>query len=184
MIHSFKTDSLKIVIKQNKLLMMSVCVLSIACAVLSVSLFNKQERIILIPATDAEKRMTVYSDSYGQTYLREWAFHVMRSLMNTSHEFIDTQIAEIRTISCTNEDLTEFFKKYTEFIKGSKISSVFFPKTVVFENNKVIVSGTFRYWIGDSMNTISQEKSYALEYKRYTSGLLLLKKLEEVKCAE
>ena len=96
---------------------------------------------------------------------------------------VDAQIEEIKVITTDNPSLAEFLTKHKEFVKSSNIESVFFPKTIEFEtdNNSILVSGNFRYWLGSSEKPISQEKTYKLTYKRGMKDLLLLKEVQEVK---
>jgi conjugal transfer pilus assembly protein TraE len=109
----------------------------------------------------------------------------MHTLMTTSSDTVEAQVAEIEVISSiSNKELQKFLKNHIGFIKGSSISSVFFPKDVLFEEGAVVVSGLFKYWFGESKNPISANKVYRLCYKRGVRDILLLKEVKELTSEE
>ena len=181
--HLFKQESLKEIVKYNKNLLIICMVLSSISLLLTIKIFTSSERWVLIPITEPDKRIIISSKGYSQNYLKEWAYHVMQTLMTTSHDTVDAQIEEIKVITTDNPSLAEFLTNHKEFVKSSNIESVFFPKKIEFEtdNNCILVSGNFRYWLGSSEKPISQEKTYKLTYKRGMKDLLLLKEVQEVK---
>lgn len=177
--HLFKEQSLKTLIKYNQRLLLVCIVLSVSLLILIVNVVNRQEKWVLIPATDVEKRLTVLSKGYSETYLKEWAIYVMQTLMTTSCDTVDRQIEDLKVVSSSSQDLDDFFKKHLQFVKGSNIQSVFFPKSVIVEQSNIKVSGLFRYWLGSSDQSVSQEKTYLLTYKRGPKDILLLKTVKE-----
>jgi len=187
--HLFKQQALKDLVKYNQWLLMVCGILALATFTLSVLAFRAEQHWILIPATAPDQRMEISSKGFGETYLKEWATYVVQTLMTTSQDTIDIQIDEIKVISSNSEALTDFFKKHLEFVKGSNIQSVFFPKKVTVgqslvttdePTNYVVVEGLFRYWLGASDKVVSVEKAYCLTYKRGPKDILLLKNVEEV----
>lgn len=177
--HLFKKQALKDLIKYNQWLLTACVCLSITTGLLSLNALISCERWVLVPAVNPERRLHFSSQGYAKTYLKEWATYVMQTLMTTSHDTVEAQVEELKVISSNSTALNQFFKKHTEFVKGSNITSVFFPKSVIFEETAVLVSGLFRYWLGSSEKVISQEKTYRLTYKRGTSDILLLKNVKE-----
>ena len=177
--HLFKEQSLKTLVKYNQGLLLTCVFLSIALLILSLNIFFRQEKWVLIPATDPDKHITVLSRGYSEIYLKEWAIYIMQTLMTTSIDTVDRQVEDLKKVSSSSKDLNEFFKKHIQFVKGSNIQSVFFPKSVTFENGNIKVSGLFRYWLGSSDKVISQEKTYILTYKRGPKDVLLLKTVKE-----
>lgn len=177
--HLFKEQSLKTLVKYNQGLLLICIFLSISLLVLSINIFYRQEKWVLIPATNPDNRLTVLSKGYSETYLKEWAIYVMQTLMTTSADLVDRQVEDLKVVSSSSKDLDEFFKKHIQFVKGSNVQSVFFPKSVSFEEPDIKVSGLFRYWLGSSDKAISQEKTYILTYKRGPKDILLLKTVKE-----
>jgi conjugal transfer pilus assembly protein TraE len=180
--HFFKQESLKEILRYNKQILIICIFLAITSLLLTIKIFTSNEKWVLIPITEPEKRIIISSKGYSQNYLKEWAYHVMQTLMTTSYDTVDAQIEEIKVITTNNPLLVEFFNKHKEFVKSSNIESVFFPKKIEFEinNNSILVSGNFRYWLGSSEKPISQEKTYRLTYKRGVKDLLLLKEVKDV----
>jgi conjugal transfer pilus assembly protein TraE len=178
--HLFKQNSLQELVKYNKYLLVISSVLAVALLIAVISLTTKEEKWVLVPATDTDRRMTISSKTYNETYLKEWATFVMKELFTTSPEEVEKQVADMKVISRDSPLLEKFFEEHLKFVKGSNVSSVFFPKKVRLDTRGVIVEGTFRYWFGTSKDFAS-EKSYLLGFKRGRNGLLLLTNVEEQK---
>ena len=178
--HQFKQESLKSLVKYNRMLLITCAFLSASTLVLAIKSYNPQERWVLIPTNEPSKQVYIPPSGYSEVYLREWAYYVMKTLMHTSSDSVGRQIEEIKIISANSQQLNSFFKKHADFIRGSNIQSTFYPKSAAFENNAVVISGLFKYWIGTSDKVISQEKSYRLGYKRGPKDILLLKEVKEV----
>jgi conjugal transfer pilus assembly protein TraE len=178
--HFFKQQSLQEIVKYNKLLLGCCCFLSVSTFVLGIKILFTEERWVLVPANDVEKRIQISSKGYSEVYLKEWAYHVMQTLMSASYDTVDHQVEELKAISSNSSELSGMLKKHADFIKGSNVQSVFFPKGVSFEENAVVVSGLFRYWLGSSEKAISQERSYRLTYKRGPRDVILLKEVKEI----
>ena len=184
----FKQQSLKELVQFNRCLLFICSFLVITTCILTVLLGQKEERWILIPATNPDQRMEISSKGFSETYLKNWASYVMQTLMTTSNDTIDAQIEEIQVISSNSEELTRFFKKHKSFVKGSNIHSVFYPKTIDVQidaatgnfNDEVLVSGLFRYWLGGGEKAVSLQKTYSLTFKRGSHDVLLLKNVVEV----
>ena len=178
--HIFKKQALKELIRYNQWLLTSCVLLSVAMLCLSLHACSSHEQWVLIPANNPDKRMHISSKGYSETYLQEWAYYVMQTLMTTSYDTVVAQIAELKVISSNSDALNSFFKKHQSFVTGSNIQSVFFPKSVELEDKAVLVSGLFRYWLGSSEKVISQERTYRLTYKRGPRDILLLKDIRSV----
>lgn len=178
--HIFKQQALRDLIKYNQWLLGICGLLSVTTLCLSFHACNSHEQWVLIPASSPDKRMHISSKGYSETYLTEWAYYVMQTLMTTSNDTVAAQIAELKVISSNSDALNDFFKKHQSFVTGSNIQSVFFPKGVKIEKNAVLVSGLFRYWLGSSEKVISQEKTYRITYKRGPRDILLLKNIKSV----
>lgn len=180
--HFWKKQSLEEVVRYNKGLLMIVLVLSALSLVLAISLTQKEEKWILVPALDIDRKFEVTNKNFHESYLKEWARSVVREMFTTSPHEIDSHVADIRRYSSSNKDLDNFFQSQMSFIKGSNVSSVFYFKSAVpVGNTQVEVTGTFHYWFADSQEKIAEEKSYLISYKRTARGLILLTNIEEMK---
>jgi conjugal transfer pilus assembly protein TraE len=176
----FKQQALKDVVKYNNRLLVCCILTSFVALILSIKVLTAEEKLVLIPTHDVDKRIVISSKGYTKLYLQEWAYHVMQTLMTASSDTVDRQVEELKLISANSQELHATFKKHIDFMKGSNVQSVFFPKGAEFEETAVVVSGMFRYWLGSSEKCISQEKSYRLRYKRGPNEIILLKSVEEV----
>ncbi|KJV57275.1 putative conjugative transfer protein [Orientia chuto str. Dubai] len=114
--------------------------------------------------------MVVSSNSYHEAYLKEWGCN--EGIISPGE--VERQIADMKVVSSDTEVLNKFFQNHVQFVKGSNVSSVFFPKKIEVEI--VLVSGTFRYWFSDNKHIVVN-KTYLLTYKR--SYLLLLTGVKE-----
>ncbi|KJV70918.1 conjugal transfer protein TraE [Orientia tsutsugamushi] len=51
-------------------------------------------------------------------------------LFTTSLNEVERQIADMKVVFSNTESLNKFFHNHLQFVKGSNVSSVFFPKNV------------------------------------------------------
>ena len=178
--HFFKSTSIAKLVQYNKLLLASLLLSLAAIVILALMLTNKEERWLLIPAIDVDRKMNITNKYYHSNYLCEWARFVAKEIFTTSPDEFDKQIASIRRISSNNKDLQSFFDKQSLFVKGSRISSVFYFKEAEKVPSGIIVYGTIHYWFGNSNINVAQEKCYLISYKVTNNGLLLLTNVKEI----
>ena len=176
--HLFKQLSVQELIKYNKCLLLITLLLAITSLLATIKATRTEEKWVLIPAIEPDRRMIVSSRNYHETYLKEWAIFVMKGLFTTSPDEVERQIADMRVISSTNTELDKFFAEHLQFVKGSNVSAVFFPKRTQVVNNGVMIQGTLRYWFGENRH-VAVDKSYLLTYKRAANHLLLLTGITE-----
>lgn len=174
----FKQSSIQQLVKYNKRLLLITLLLAVTSLLGMIKTISTEEKWLLIPAIEPDRRMIVSSKSYHETYLKEWAVFVMKELFTTSPEGVERQIADMKVVSSNTEQLDKFFKKHLDFVKGSNISSVFFPKKVKVIEDGVLINGTFRYWFSENKH-IAADKTYLLSYKRGANHLLLLTGIKE-----
>lgn len=179
--HLFKKQSIQELVRYNKYLLSITVLLALTTLIAVIALSTKEEQWLLVPAIEPERRMSVSTNTYHETYLKEWAEYVMKELFYTSPEVVEKQIAGIKVISSDTKQLEDFFNEHLRFVQGSNVSSTFFRKVIKVEEGKVYVSGTFHYWFGGSDKQVATEKTYLLGYKRGRKGLLLLTSVEEQK---
>ncbi len=179
--HKWKTASLQTLIKYNQWLLVSLVFLSLLSLLLGIAMINKEERWILIPMTDIDRRMEVSNNQLYPSYLKNWAIHVAKEVFTTSPAEVVNQHAEIRKISITNKELSKFFAEQLQFVQGNNASSVFFIKGAVPDGGGIKVTGTLHYWFAGSLEKIALEKSYLISYKEVNKGLILLSNIEEYK---
>ncbi len=179
---AFRTQSIRDLVRYNRALLLCCVGLSTVSALLCIRQLTSDERIILVPMHNTTAPFPLSSKGYTEPYLKEWALYIMQALMTTSHETVDRQIAELKEFTSPNIDLDTFCDQHAQFIKGSRIEMVFFPKkaTVQDDQHSVEVRGTFRYWMGSKDHPVSQEKSYRLHYKRGLRDIIFLTSVEEV----
>ena len=176
--HLFKQSSIQELVKYNKGLLLISILLAATGLLGMVKVITKEEKWLLIPAIEPDRRMIVSSKNYHETYLKEWAIFVMKELFTTSPEEVERQIADMKVVSSNTEQLEKFFQEHLQFVKGSNVSSMFFPKQAKIVKDGVLISGTFRYWFGENKH-IATDKTYLVSYKRGSNHLLLLTGVKE-----
>ncbi|RYE05543.1 MAG: conjugal transfer protein [Rickettsiaceae bacterium] len=181
--HLLKQQSLEQVVRYNRGLLIIATLLAVVLLLVVSLLIQKEEKWILIPALDIERKLELTSKNFSESYLREWARSVIKEVFTSSPEEIDNQIANIRNYSSKNKDLDQFFSQQVSFIKGSNVSCVFYFKDaeLVPGATSMKVNGTFHYWFANSKEKVSKERSYLLSYKRTPQGLILLTNIEEIR---
>ncbi|WP_325100680.1 MULTISPECIES: TraE/TraK family type IV conjugative transfer system protein [spotted fever group] len=160
---------------------MTCVILAISTLISLIAVISKEERWVLVPALEPDRKMSISSQGYHQTYLSEWAIFVMRNLFTTSPMEVERQVADLRVVSSAMTELEQFFKEHIKYVQGSQISSVFFPKKIEIVDQGIRVTGTFRYWFGEDQKDVALEKSYLLQYKLGRRNLLLLTNVSEEK---
>lgn len=176
--HLFKQLSVQELVRYNKYLLLITVLLAVTSLLATIKAVSKEEKWLLIPAIEPDRRMIISSQNYHETYLKEWAIFVMKGLFTTSPEEVERQIADMRVISSTTSELEKFFVEHLQFVKGSNVSAVFFPKKTEVVSTGVMIQGTLRYWFGDNRH-VAVDKSYLLTYKRAANHLLLLTGITE-----
>ncbi|KJV97092.1 putative conjugative transfer protein TraE [Orientia tsutsugamushi str. UT76] len=61
-----------------------------------IATITKEEKWLLIPAMEPDRKMTVSSKNYHKTYLKEWAIFMMKGLLTTSPNEVERQIADMK----------------------------------------------------------------------------------------
>ncbi|WP_371252999.1 TraE/TraK family type IV conjugative transfer system protein [Orientia tsutsugamushi] len=176
--HLFKQNAIQELVKYNKCLLSVTILLAAANIIAIMAAITKEEKWLLIPAIEPDRKMMVSSKNYHETYLKEWAIYVTKLLFTTSPNEVERQIADMKVASSNTESLNKFFHDHLQFVKGSNVSSVFFPKKIEVIKDGVLISGTLRYWFSDSKD-IAVDKTYLLTYKQTPNYLLLLTGVKE-----
>ena len=177
--HNWKTASLQEVIKYNKYLLAALVILSALSLILGIALLNKEEKWVIFPSDNIDNKMEISNTKLYPSYLKPWAKSIARSVFTTSPDEVVDQHAEIRKISASNNELSQFFAKQLAFVKGNNASSVFYTKETKLFSGGVLVTGTLHYWFAGSPEKIALEKSYLISYREAAKGLILLKNIEE-----
>lgn len=66
---------------------------------------------MLFQAIEPDRKMTVSSKNYHETYLNKWAIFVIRGLFTTSQNEVERQIADMKVVSSNTDQLFFFSKK-------------------------------------------------------------------------
>lgn len=179
--HQWKQASLQNLLKYNKWLLVCVVALSISSLLLGIASLNVEERWVILPANDPDRRMEISNKQLYPSYLKNWAIHIAKEVFTTSPEEVENQHAQIRRISSATTELSKFFKQQLAFVQSNNASSVFFIKKAYPLDGGVRVNGTLHYWFAGSSEKIALEKSYLIFYKQAARGLILLSNIEEDK---
>ncbi|SPM45101.1 conjugal transfer protein TraE [Orientia tsutsugamushi] len=82
--HLFKQNAIQELVKYNKCLLSVTTLLAAANIIAIMATITKEEKLLLIPAIEPDRKMTISSKHYHETYLKEWAIFVMKGLFTTS----------------------------------------------------------------------------------------------------
>jgi hypothetical protein len=171
--HRWKTASLQTLIQYNKWLLISLGCLSLLSLLLSIVILNKEERWVLVPCHDIDRKMEISNQGLYPSYLKNWGIYIAKEVFTTSPSEVVNQHALIRKISATSTPLDKFFTEQLHFVQGNNASSVFFVKSATPVKGGVKVIGTLHYWFAGSEDIIS--------YQEAARGLILLSNIEEDK---
>ena len=139
--HLFKNRSIQDLIKYNRQLLLITVILACATLLAVIALVFKEESWVLIPASNPDQRISISSNIYHESYLREWAGFVMKELFSTSPLEVEAQVANLKVVSANSKQLERFFKEHLEFVINSNVSSAFFKKSIKLVENGVLVTG-------------------------------------------
>ncbi|KJV53530.1 putative conjugative transfer protein TraE [Orientia tsutsugamushi str. Kato PP] len=65
-----------------------------------------------------DRKMTISSKNYHETYLKEWAIYVMKLLFATSPNEVERQIADMKVVFSNTESLKIFFRIICNLLKA------------------------------------------------------------------
>lgn len=177
----WKRASIQELIKYNSYLLLGLVCMSIVSVMLCIKSFFAEQRYLLIPMSNIEKRMEVSDRKLYPSYLGEWAKDISAMMFTTTPDLVVRQMADVRKVSASNMELEGFLVQQQQFVQGSGASCVFYPKRTEAVESGVIVEGTFHYWFGGKSEKVSMEKKYLLSYEDAGRGLVLLSGVEEIK---
>lgn len=178
---TWKRASMQELIRYNYYLVVALVCMSIVSVMLCVKSFFAEQRYLLIPTSNIEKRMEVSDRKLYPSYLGEWAKDISTMMFTTTPDTVVRQMADVRKVSVSNMVLEGFLEQQQQFVQGSGVSCVFYPKATQAVEGGVIVEGTFHYWFGGKSEKVSMEKKYLLSYEDSGRGLVLLSGVEEIK---
>ncbi|KJV73664.1 conjugative transfer protein [Orientia tsutsugamushi] len=94
--HLFKQNAIQELVKYNKCLLSVTILLAAANIIAIMAAITKEEKWLLIPAMEPDRKMMVSSKNYHETYLKEWAIYVTKLLFTTSPNEVERQIADMK----------------------------------------------------------------------------------------
>ncbi|SPR15371.1 conjugal transfer protein TraE [Orientia tsutsugamushi] len=94
--HLFKQNAIQELVKYNKFLLSVTILLAAANIIAIMAAITKEEKWLLIPAMEPDRKMTVSSKNYHETYLKKWAIFMMKGLLTTSPNEVERQIADMK----------------------------------------------------------------------------------------
>ncbi len=89
---------------------------------------TKEEKWLLIPAMEPDRKMMVSSKNYHETYLKEWAIYVMKFLFTTSPNEVERQTADMKVAFSNTESLKIFFRIICNLLKAQMYLQSFFRR--------------------------------------------------------
>ncbi|SPR08377.1 TraE/TraK family type IV conjugative transfer system protein [Orientia tsutsugamushi] len=128
--HLFKQNAIQELVKYNKCLLSVTILLAAANIIAIMAAITKEEKWLLIPAMEPDRKMTVSSKNYHETYLKEWAIYVTKLLFTTSPNEVERQIADMKVVFSNTESLKIFFRIICNLLKAQMCLQSFFLKKV------------------------------------------------------
>ena len=158
--------------------------LAFSNAILSVAVFNRSEKWVLIPQYNTSHRVIVTSDGYSDEYIIDFADNALRHLMTVNPNTVDRQAKLFSEFAHDTRDVNVFLKNHQQFIKDNDAMSAFYPKDfkVLRDQNKILITGDLHYRFGDKKEIVPSTKTFEMTYHQGPQGLLLVQGLKEVPC--
>ncbi|KJV50600.1 traE family protein [Orientia tsutsugamushi str. Karp] len=126
--HLFKQNAIQELVKYNKCLLSVTILLAAANIIAIMAAITKEEKWLLIPAMEPDRKMMVSSKNYHETYLKEWAIYVMKFLFTTSPNEVERQTADMKVAFSNTESLKIFFRIICNLLKAQMYLQSFFQK--------------------------------------------------------
>ena len=156
-------------------------VLLILLLILSLCLFFKKERVIVLPP-EVRKEFWVEGNRFSPEYLEEMAAYFLHLSLNVNQSTLpyNTEILMRYADSSTCSYLRDKYEKDIKKLKKNDASTMFEIKelTVYPDQNTVRAEGTLNRYIGSKMIKSSQE-TYEVKLKTYR-GRLFFQKIKRV----
>lgn len=148
---------------------------------LSMTLLNKNERVILVPMNAMDHRLVYEEGEFNDTYLIDWANSLLRELLTVNPETVDFQNKKFLELSLSSTLLKEKLVQLARDIKRDHVSTVFYPKTFSIDrvSHQITIVGTFMTYFGHDKNPVVSSKTYQLGYTLLPTGVIAIKTLEE-----
>ncbi|SPR15695.1 conjugative transfer protein [Orientia tsutsugamushi] len=126
--HLFKQNAIQELVKYNKCLLSVTILLAAANIIAIMAAITKEEKWLLIPAMEPDRKMMVSSKNYHETYLKEWAIYVMKFLFTTSPNEVERQTADMKVAFSNTESLKIFFRIICNLLKAQMYLQSFFRR--------------------------------------------------------
>jgi len=173
-------DTKSLFFQRNVLLTISI-LSSLSLLMMSIFLFTKNERVVVVPAV-VEQSFWVENSAVSATYLEQMGVFLGGTLLTQSQHSIEQQRATL--LRHTAASFEPFLKRKLEneegVLKKQNASYVFFNKSVKVDLAKqnVILRGERLFFVGDRQVS-TQEESYKFSFA-IEGGRLLLNGVENV----
>ncbi|KJV70180.1 conjugal transfer protein TraE [Orientia tsutsugamushi] len=128
--HLFKQNAIQELVKYNKCLLSVTILLAAANIIAIMAAITKEEKWLLIPAMEPDRKMMVSSKNYHETYLKEWAIYVTKLLFTTFPNEVERQMADMKVVFSNTKSLKNFFRITCNLLKAQMYLQSFFLKKV------------------------------------------------------
>lgn len=168
-------------IQKRNFAYMVVGVLSLLSLFQGIALMSKEQKVILIPQYDLDRRIVFEGDKIADEYLVDWSSSLLVSLLTVNPQTVHRKVKDFLKVSISSQELTKLLSKQAKAIERDRISTVFYPTSFHADqkNKEIKVSGTFMAYIGSDKNPVIQQKTYRLGYMVLANGLIAVSKLKE-----
>lgn len=179
---SLKTQETQVLLKQRTVLVgVGLCLL-VANLLLVLLLVTRQERWILIPQFDTDRRMSLTESTFSESYLREWAVSICEDLLTANPHTVALKKERFLQLAARPQGkIQESLAKMGEVIQREGAHTAFYPKSTLLNRaqNTLSVSGTFFVYLGRDHRPVVSTRTFTLQWRRGPHGVLLVEDMRE-----
>lgn len=181
---SLKNQETQVLLKQRVVLVgVSLCLL-VANVLLVILLVTRQERWILIPQFDTDRRMSLTESTFSDSYLTEWAVSICEDLLTANPHTVTLKKERFLQVAARPQGkIQENLSKMVDAIQRDGAHTAFYPKTTRLNRseNSISVSGTFFLYLGRDHRPVVSHRTFTLRWRRGPHGVLLIEDMMEEK---
>jgi type IV conjugative transfer system protein TraE len=186
MIFTNRNTSIKTAVKKRNYASIVSLGLLLSNIVLSLMLFNHEERWVLVPQFEVEQKYTIHGNQYDQHYLEHWAGALVRDFLTVNPASVDEAMQRfLRITSIHYGQVKPNIEAQAKEIKEHHLTTAFYPKEYKVDSDKKVVevTGSFLTWFGREKLPIEQTKTFLVGWRSGPKGILLVHQFEERKAS-
>lgn len=178
---SLRNENLNALLENKKISQMLVFVLALIILILSVLLFFREEKWVLIPQYETAHRVIVTSDGYSDEYIQDLVGNSLKHLLSVNPNTVDREVKLFSEFTGDTQFLNVFLKRHAKYIKENDALTAFYPKKFTAHDGYMLVEGEMFHRFGQKKDWVQQQKTLKVSYEVGSKGLLIILSIEELK---